>query len=96
MTFFFLFISLLISFILFSFFAVRLEMKNSWVINRSNLAHKLIGDIELRNLPEGTALIFDDNELASSLEQYISLGSGEAVNVWFFEKNRKIFVDFKF
>jgi len=82
-------ISLLISFILFSFFAVRLEMKNSWVINRSNLAHKLIGDIELRNLPEGTALIFDDNELASSLEQYISLGSGEAVNVWFFEKNYK-------
>lgn len=76
-------------FLFVSYISIRLNMKNSWVIYRSDLARRLIANIEKGNLPPGSSLTFDNSQLASSKEQYLALGSGEAINFWFKDKGYK-------
>lgn len=82
-------ILLLFAFLLICFVSVRLNMQNSWVVNRSNLAHQIIKNVEDDGLPAGSTITFGDSIFASSKEKYVSLGSGEAINFWFRDKNYK-------
>lgn len=80
--------SVLVSiFIVISLINVSLDAKNSWVVNRANLAKEILTDVERKNLPIGSTLIFDDNQRATSLDAYYSLGTGEALRFWFKDKN---------
>lgn len=76
-------------FLFISYLSIRLNMQNSWVINRSNLSRELIYNIERENLPPGSTITFDDDEIVSSFEKYIALGTGDAINFWFSDKNYK-------
>jgi len=68
---------------------ISLTKNFSWVVKRSNLAKVYLYDIEKQNLPEGSILVFDETEISTSEEAYISLGTGEAIKFWFKDKNYK-------
>lgn len=68
---------------------IWLTMKNNWVTPRSNLARTYLKNIENNNPATGTTLVFADNDLSSSKEAYIALGTGEAIKFWFADKNYK-------
>lgn len=75
----------------------RLE-GNSWVTIRSRIAEAYIRQIEdsLDTTPDNAPIVFNDNRISSSLEAYISLGGGKALDFWFKEKNFKYcFVEFE-
>lgn len=80
-------IFLLMLFTAISFFSVGKMTEISWVIRRANIAEKILRKIEIENYPSGSILIFDDSALASSSEQYFSLGTGKALDFWLGEKN---------
>lgn len=69
--------------------------KNNWVIQRSNLASQYIRIIESKNLPSGSTIVFNDNDISSSFDAYIALGTGKAINFWFKEKNYKTCFTFR-
>lgn len=72
-----------------SFFSVVLTVRNNWVLERSELARAYIGQIESKSPPNGSLLVFDDSSLSTSQEAYIALGTGEALKLWFPERNYK-------
>lgn len=76
-------------FVLVSAYNVGETYKNNWVIQRSNLAKTYLFKIEQDKVPEGSRLIFGDNPVSSSLDAYYALGTGEAINFWFADKNYK-------
>lgn len=78
---------LLMFFTAISFFSVGKMTETSWVIKRANIAEEILRKIEIENYPSRSILIFDDTALASSSEQYFSLGTGKALDFWFGEKN---------
>lgn len=80
---------LLAAFLLISALSVKLIEQDSWVTNRANLAYKYILTIQNSNLPNGSTLIFNDNYISSSYDAYIALGTGDAINFWFKQKNYK-------
>ena len=80
---------MLIIFLLISFFSVELIEKNNWVTARANLAYKYILTIENTDMPSGSTLVFNDNYISSSYDAYIALGTGNAINFWFKDKNYK-------
>lgn len=61
----------------------------SWATTRAELSRKIITDIEVKNPPDGTTLVFDEKIYGGSKESYITLGEGRAINFWFPEKNYK-------
>lgn len=81
--------SLILIFVVISFFSVNKIKENNWVIKRSRIAQNYIIKIEKENHHYGGTLIFMDNDLASSSEAYFSLGTGKAINFWFPERNFK-------
>jgi len=74
---------------LISFFNINITTNNNWVIKRSNLAKGHLHRIEKQNLPDGSTLVFDETEISTSEEAYISLGTGEAIKFWFKDRNYK-------
>lgn len=72
-----------------SFINVREQMKNSWVIQRANLAKTYIHQTEMANLPRGSTIVFADSGVSTSQEAYYSLGTGDAIKFWFPDKNYK-------
>jgi len=78
------------------FINITLTSKNNWVIRRSSLAQYYINEIELQNPDAGSMLTFTDNQTYTSFDAYITLGTGEAINFWFKDKNYKTcFVKFE-
>ncbi|MCR4324887.1 MAG: hypothetical protein NUV69_04345 [Candidatus Curtissbacteria bacterium] len=89
-------VSLALLFLIIATYGQTLAMKNSWVIARSIVAKEAIKNVKDKNLPSGSMLIFDGANNASSQDQYISLGTGKAIDFWFREKNYKYcFVEFE-
>ena len=68
---------------------INLIKNNNWVIKRSNLAKTYISQIEQKHLTVGSTIIFNDNQISTSSEAYISLGTGQAIKFWFSNKNYK-------
>ncbi|OGD86524.1 hypothetical protein A2164_03395 [Candidatus Curtissbacteria bacterium RBG_13_35_7] len=66
---------------------IDLTKDNNWVITRSNLAKTYLAKIERDQPVSGSTLIFNDNEISTSDEAYIALGTGEAIDFWFEDKN---------
>lgn len=84
-----LFFALLLVFFVISFSSIRLNERNSWVIDRSNLSHRIVNKIEKENPPPGSTINFFDSGPVDSKGQYIALGEGEAINFWFKNRNYK-------
>mgnify|MGYP001584567993 CR=1 FL=1 len=83
-------------FVLVSIITVNNLVKNSWVIDRSRIAQEYINQIEKVNVEQGSTIIFNDNDISTSYEAYISLGTGEALNFYFPDKNYKMcFTEFE-
>ena len=80
---------LLSVYIISSVITVKLNFADSWVIKRSNIAKSYIKKIERETLPNGSLIVFSNNEISSSSESYLALGTGKAVNFWFPDKNYK-------
>lgn len=76
-----------IAFVLVSIISVNLIQKDNWIITRSMIAKEYITQIEKSNISENSLIIFNDNEISSSYEAYISLGTGKALDFWFRDKN---------
>ena len=66
---------------------INLIKNNNWVIKRSNLAKTYISQIEQKRLAVGSTIIFNDNQISTSSEAYISLGTGQAIRFWFADEN---------
>lgn len=79
----------LIIFLVTSVYNVNLTLNNNWIIKRSNLAKTYLKKIEREKLIPRSILIFDNNEISTSKEAYIALGTGEAIKFWFKNKNYK-------
>lgn len=82
-------IAFLIIFLMIAVYNVNLTMNNNWLVKRSNLAKVYLEKMEREKPTPGSILIFDDNDLSTSEEAYITLGTGEAVKFWFKNKNYK-------
>lgn len=81
---------LLIIFILSFVVTVNKEYKRSWVLNRSRIAKTYLTRLEKSNLPKSSRIVFEDSEISTSFEAYISLGTGEAIKFWFPDKNYSV------
>lgn len=68
---------------------VNKTYENNWVIKRSYIAKAYIKSIESSNLPDESTIVFNDNVISTSLEAYISLGTGRAVDFWFPQRKYK-------
>lgn len=82
---------LLTLFLLISIINVNRLENNHWVVIKSRIAEAYIKQIEstVASTPEGSTLIFNDNLISSSLDAYVALGGGKAINFWFKDKNFK-------
>lgn len=80
---------LIFIFVIISFFSVNKIKEDNWVVKRSMIAQNYISKIEKENHYYGETFTFIDNDLASSVEAYFSLGTGKAINFWFPDKNFK-------
>lgn len=76
-------------FLIVTFSNINKTQENNWVVQRSNLARSILGDIETKKLEDGSTIIFSDTDLATSKETYIALGQGRAIDFWFRDKNYK-------
>lgn len=68
-----------------------------WVVVKSRIAEAYIRQMEASNkLPEdGSTIVFDNNRISTSLDAYLALGGGKALDFWFKDKNYKYcFVEF--
>lgn len=87
--------SLLLILMVTSFVNIADTFDNNWVIKRSILARTYLDKINKNNIASGSMLIFSDNEISTSKEAYISLGSGKAIDFWFDDKEYKYCFTFK-
>lgn len=78
-----------LAFVFVSFLGVQLIEHDSWVTKRASLAYYYISQIEKSNLPNNSTLVFNDNYISSSFDAYIALGTGDAINFWFKDRNYK-------
>lgn len=64
---------------------------NHWVVIKSRIAEAYIRQIESgsESAPDGSTLVFNNNRISSSLDAYIALGGGKAIDFWFKDKNYK-------
>lgn len=64
---------------------------NHWVVIKSRIAEAYIKQIEssLATTPADSTLIFNDNRISSSLDAYLALGGGKAIDFWFKDKKFK-------
>jgi len=74
-------------FLAISILNINQTKNNNWVIKRSNLAEEILKKIQAENPDSNSKLVFEDNELFTSYDAYISLGTGKAIDFWFREKN---------
>ena len=74
---------ILLTFLFVSYLNVRITAQNHWVVERSNLARKYIKEMEFANFAEGSRVIFNDNDISTSQEAYIVLGTGKAIDFLF-------------
>lgn len=79
----------IVTFLILSWVVVEKTYQNNWVIKRSNTSKLYIETIEKSNLPSGSTIIFNDNNISSSYDAYVSLGTGKALDFWFKDKNYK-------
>ncbi len=65
--------------------------ENHWVVIKSRIAEAYIKQIEnAEEQPtEGSTLVFANNRISSSLDAYLALGGGKAIDFWFKDKNYK-------
>jgi len=83
-------------FVIVCFFSTEITQKNNWVVSRGQLSKKYISQIEKRNLPAGSTLVFNNNPISSSLDAYYALGGGDGISFWFRDKNYKFcFTEFE-
>ncbi len=68
-------------------FNVRALAQSSWVTQRAKLSNYYLRDLEQKNLPAGSKIVFTDNTVSSSKEAYVVLGQGKAIGFWFPYKN---------
>lgn len=88
--------SLVFIFLIICFLGTEATQRNNWVVSRAELSKKYISLIEKENLPPGSTLVFDDNQISSSLDAYYALGGGDGINFWFKNKNYKFcFTEFE-
>ena len=78
---------LLIIFLVISIYNINLTMRSNWVVKRSNLANTYLEKIKREKPVSRSILIFRDNELSTSQEAYISLGTGDAIKFFFASQN---------
>lgn len=81
--------ALLATVVAINFFALEEIGNTHWVIQRGKLAKSYLEKIQNDNVPSGTRLIFGDNSVSTSLDAYYALGTGQAINFWFKDKNYK-------
>jgi hypothetical protein len=70
-----------------SYLNLSVIAQNSWVIKRAQISKSIILEIEKKNEPPGTLIMFGDFQGFDSKEAYITLGTGKAIDWWFREKN---------
>jgi len=62
---------------------------NHWVVIKSRIAEAYIRQIEESgsSTPSGSRLVFNNNRISSSLDAYLALGGGKAIDFWFTDKD---------
>lgn len=82
---------LLVVFLIISLLNINSLASKHWVIIKSKIAQTYIGQIEktIATEPEESTIIFNDNQISSSLDAYLSLGGGSAIDFWFRDENIK-------
>lgn len=87
---------LILIFLLVSILNLEMIIEDHWLIKRSKLAKNWLTQIAAKDLPDGSIIIFKDNDLSTSKEAYISLGTGKALHFWFPQrKYRTCFEEFE-
>ncbi len=80
---------LLLTFLILSAINVSQLGNNHWVVIKSRIAEAYIRQIEESEpaTPSGSKLVFNNNRISSSLDAYLALGGGKAIDFWFPDKN---------
>lgn len=68
---------------------INLIKRTHWVVTRAAIAKMYLEAIEKQNLPAASQINFSDNQISTSEEAYIALGTGKAIDFWFRDKNYK-------